>query len=215
MSAVAKNLPSWVSDLALLRDRRITRDDAQELHSYGESATDKEIVLWWPTDSAQTPGESLATYEAGTTLRLLGSANEAFAEQLAATGWQVTEHQVLLAAATDDIEQNAPLPETATLFDAPLDDYDVLEITHFDAPVAHGRIRFGDGCALLGEPVVTANENAETFRHAIIANLAASATRQGLAWLFMVTSADNTAGTRTQRGAGWSNATLITTYTRP
>lgn len=215
MSAVAKNLPSWVSDLALLRDRHITRDDTQEIHSRGESASDNEVMRWWPTESDSTVAESLTRYESGTKLCLLGTANEAFAAQLAAAGWQLTEHQVLLAAATDDVEQNAALPDTATLFDAPLDDYDVLEITHFDAPAARGRIRFGDGFALLGDPVITATENAETFRHAIIANLAASATRQGLGWLFMVTSADNTAGTRTQRGAGWSNATLITTYTRP
>lgn len=215
MSAVAKNLPSWVSDLALLRDRRITHDDAQELHSRGESATDNEVMRWWPVDSDSAWAESLASYESGTKLCLLGTANEAFAAQLASAGWQPTEHHVLLAAATDDVEQNATLPETATLFDAPLDDYDVVEITHFDAPVARGRIRFGAGFALLGEPVITASDDAETFRHAMIATLAASATRQGLAWLFMVASADNSAGTRTQRGAGWSNATLITTYTRP
>lgn len=214
MSAVAKNLPAWVRDLALLRDRHITRDEDQELHSRGETATDNEVTRWWPLDSASTLGESLASYGSGTKLCLLGTANEAFATQLAAAGWHLTERQVLLAATADDVEQSVTLPDTATLFDAPLDDYDVLEITDFDEPVARGRIRFGDGFALLSDPVITATKNTEIFRHAILANLAASATRQGLAWLLMVTPADNTAGTRTQRGPGWSNATLITSYTR-
>ncbi|PQZ86682.1 hypothetical protein CQ018_18555 [Arthrobacter sp. MYb227] len=213
MPAVAKNLPTWVSDLALLRDRHITRDDTQELHSRGDSATDSEVMRWWPAESDSTDSDSLVSHQLGTKLSLLGSPNEAFAAQLASAGWQLTEHQVLLAAATKDVEQTASLPETATLFDAPMDDYDVLEIADFDAPVARGRIRFGEGFALLCEPVITATKNTEIFRHAIIANLAASATRQGLAWLFMVTSADSPSGTRTQRGSGWSNATLITTYT--
>lgn len=214
MPSVAKNLPSWVSHHVLLRDRVITRQDAHELHSRGESDEDYEVVRWWPSETDLRESSTIASCKAGTQLTLLGPVNDAVADSLKTAGWSLTDHQVLLAAATDDVEQVASLPETATLFDAPLEEYDVLEITDFDAPVARGRIRFGDGFALLSEPMVTATENAGIFRHAIVANLAASATRQGLAWIFMIASADTASGIRSQRGAGWSNATLLTTYTR-
>ncbi|GAA1496680.1 hypothetical protein [Paeniglutamicibacter kerguelensis] len=217
MPSEPKNLPGWVRELAPLKDRTITNDDSSELHSIGTANGDFELLRWWPAlDEVHSLHNLVSERAQGRSARLtlLGTPDEGVISELATHGWSVNGNHVLLAATTDDVEQVAGLPETATLFEAPMDDYDVVEIADFDAPAGRGRIRFADGFALLSEPEIMSSSNAEQFRSAIIANLAASASRQGLPWLFMVAAADNSAGTRTLRGTGWSNATLITTFTR-
>ncbi|MDQ0213438.1 hypothetical protein BMF89_01560 [Arthrobacter sp. SRS-W-1-2016] len=45
----------------------------------------------------------------------------------------------------------APLLESKFgVFEAPLEDYDVVELTRFDRPLARGRVAFGDGFAVVG-----------------------------------------------------------------
>lgn len=217
MPSEPKNLPSWVRELAPLKDRTIINDDSSELLSFGNANGDFELLRWWPTRDEVPSINNLVSERAQgriAQLTLLGTPDETVINELATHGWSAKEHHVLLAATTDDVEQVAGLPETATLFEAPLDDYDVVEIADFDSPAGRGRIRFAEGFALLSEPEIMSPNNAEQFRSAILANLAASASRQGLPWLFMVAEADNSAGTRTLRGDGWSNATLITTFMR-
>jgi hypothetical protein len=217
MPHTPRNLPRWVSELAPLTNRKVTNVDSFELHSIGTVDGDFEMLGWWPTlDEVTALSSRVAGLAHGNTVRLtlLGTPDEATANELVSLGWAIQSHQVLLAAPTNDVEQTARIPETATLFEAPLDDYDVVEIADFDAPAARGRIRFADGFALLSEPEILASEHTEQFRTAIIANLAAAASSQGLSWLFMVATADNPEGTRTSRGAGWSNATQITRLSR-
>ena len=217
MPSEPKNLPGWVRELAPLKDRTIINDDFSELHSFGNANGDFELLRWWPARDEVPSLNNLVSERAQgrfAQLTLLGTPDETVINELANHGWTAKEHQVLLAATTDDVEQVVGLPETVTLFEAPMDDYDVVEIADFDAPAGRGRIRFAEGFALLSEPEIMSSNNAEQFRSAIIANQAASASRQGLPWLFMVAEADNSSGTRTLRGAGWSNATLITTFTR-
>lgn len=217
MPSEHKNLPDWVRELAPLKDRTITHENSSELHSVGATNGDFELLRWWPaSDEVQSLDNRLSESAQGRAahLTLLGTPDPTVVGELETRGWRARGHHVLLAATTDDVEQVASIPETATLFEAPMDAYDVVEIADFDAPAGRGRIRFADGFALLSEPEIMAATNAEQFRNAVIANLAASASRQGLPWLFMVAEADNAAGTRSLRGSGWSNATLITTLAR-
>lgn len=217
MPSTPKSLPRWAGDLAVITDRTITSEDAFEVHSAGPTAVDFELLGWWPAPGEVAPlSARVAELAAGNTqhLTLLGTPDEEAAHTLKALGWVLEAHQVLLAAQTDDVDQSIQIPETATLFEAPMDDYDVVEIADFDAPAARGRVRFSEGFALLSEPEIIAPGNTEQFRTAIIANLAAAASGQGLSWLFMVVAADNAAGTRDLRGAGWSNATLLTRWER-
>lgn len=217
MPSNPRDLPRWVRELAPLADRTLANDDSTELHSIGVADGDFEMLRWWPArDEVPALGTLLDELAQGRAaqLTLLGSPDASVASELAAHGWRARDHRVLLAAPTDDVEQVAELPETATLFEASMDDYELVEIADFDAPAGRGRIRFADGFAVLSEPEILSTSNVEQFRSAIIANLAASASRHGLPWLFMVATADNPAGTRTRRGAGWSNATSVTTFTR-
>lgn len=211
------SLPRWVHAFALLRDRTVTREEPGRLHSVAKDGSSYEITCAWPgTDSlASLLGDvELSSHQGQTRLTFLGSPDESAGRELVARGWSLSDRRVLLAALANDVEQVVSLPETATLFEAPMADYDVVEIADFDATAGRGRIRFGEDFAMLGDPSITATSNIEQFRAAILANLAAAAARQGLPLLLMVTCADNAIGTRGERAAGWSNATQLTTFTR-
>lgn len=217
MSLESITLPHWVEAFAVLRDRTVLRDEDGQLHSISEDGSDYEITSRWPA-AADLDGllEKTAAHspDAQTRLTFLGAPNAEIARDLATRGWTLTDRRVLLAALSSDVEQVAPLPETATLFEAPMNDYDVVEIADFDATAGRGRVHFGDDFALLADPSITATANVEQFRAAILANLSAAAAGQGLAVLFMVICADTAQGTREHRPAGWSNATQLTTFTR-
>jgi hypothetical protein len=43
-----------------------------------------------------------------------------------------------------------PLESEFSVFEAPLEDYDVVELTRFDRPLVRGRVAFGDGFAVVG-----------------------------------------------------------------
>lgn len=216
MPVESTSLPPWVHSFALIRDRAVLRDEAGWLHSLAEDGSNYEITCPWPKyDGLRSllndPG--LSAHQGQTRLTFLGTPDETLGRDLASLGWSLSDRRVLLVALANDVEQVVSLPETASLFEAPMNDYDVVEVADFDAPAGRGRIRFAEGFALLGEPSITATSNVEQFRAAILANLAAAAARQGLSVLFMVTTADTAAGTRAERAAGWSNATQLTTYT--
>lgn len=211
------SLPPWVNSFALLRDRTVVRVESGRLHSRAEDGSNYEITCTWPAReqiSALLGDPGISAHHGQTRLTFLGTPDASVGGELASRGWSLSDRRVLLVALANDVEQVATLPETASLFEAPMNDYDVVEIADFDAPAGRGRIHFADGFALLGDPSITATSNVEQFRAAILANLAAAAARQGLPVLFMVTTADTAAGTRAERATGWSNATQLTTFTR-
>lgn len=217
MSSESTALPRWVRDFALLRDRTVNREESNQLHSIAGDGSDYEVACRWPAAShlaTLLADPDLTSYRGATRITFLGAPDAAVSTELAEKGWQQTESQVLLAGMASDVEQLVSLPETSTLFEAPMDDYDVVEVTDFDAPAARGRIRFSDTFALLADPSILVDSHIEVFRTAIVANLAAAAARQGLPLLFMVADADPTTGTHAERAPGWSNATRLTTFTR-
>lgn len=59
---------------------------------------------------------------------------------------------VTLTAAPLDVEAPSALPGEFALFDAPFDAYEVVELTHFDRPVARGRVAY-DGALAVISPV--------------------------------------------------------------
>lgn len=210
------NLPSWVHSFALLRDRTVVREESGRLHSRAENGSNYEITCAWPAPDelpALLGDPDIEAHRGQSRLTFLGDPVQEVGRELISRGWSLSDRRVLLVALANDVEQMVSLPETATLFEAPMNDYDVVEIADFDAPAGRGRIHFGAGFALLSDPSITATSNVEQFRSAILANLAATAALQGLPVLFMVTNADTAAGTRAERSAGWSNATQLTTFT--
>ncbi|MGP5015700.1 hypothetical protein ACTXJX_18065, partial [Glutamicibacter ardleyensis] len=134
--------------------------------------------------------------------------NTEVAESLKAAGWNETSAMNLLAAKPDDVEQVVKLAETSSVFEAPMDNYDVVEVAEFDRPVARGRMHYGSTYGLLSDPDLQAPTNPDLVRRAVLANFAGAAYSHGLPWILLVASADQL-GSMTE---GWSKATSISIW---
>ena len=147
MPSQPNSLPRWVHSFALLRDRTVTRDEAGLLQSVATDESDNEVTCSWPAPESLAslladPG--LANGPGQTMLTLLGTPDEAVIGTLQEQGWSRKGNRVLLAALTNDVDQEIRLPETATLFEAPMENYDVVEIADLFVTKA-GRLVRVDG----------------------------------------------------------------------
>ncbi|WP_309081391.1 hypothetical protein [Zhihengliuella sp.] len=114
------------------------------------------------------------------------------------------EEAVLLSADPLDVEAIDALPDEYALFEAPLDEYDVVELTHFDQPVARGRVAYGDGFAVLA-PVLPAQDDGEVATAhvaAIVARLAENAHGEGAEVLYALVGGEDDAATYAEIGFG-------------
>ncbi len=196
MSGTRRKLPAWTEAYALLRDRIASFPTPGEIRSVNHDGEDVEILSYWPDDSWVPAADAQR-------LVLLGPAKEHTALALQKAGWSETARMSLLAGKPDDVEQVVKLPDTSALFEAPMNDYDVVEVTDFDRPVARGRMHYGANFALLSDPDLHAPSDPDTARRAVLANFAGAAYSHGIPWLLLVASSDNA-----QRLAeGWSKAT--------
>ena len=95
------------------------------------------------------------------------------------------EPTALVVAAPSDVNLLPALPAEYSMSEAPLEDYDVVELSHFDRPVARARIAFGDGFAVLG-PVLPVDGAEVTPDHeaAVLAAAAEQAYIEGAATVY-------------------------------
>ncbi|MER8024407.1 hypothetical protein [Glutamicibacter protophormiae] len=196
MSGTRRELPVWAEAYALLRDRIATFPTPGEIRSVNHDGEDVEILGYWPDAPWTAPADAQR-------LVFLGPVNERTAESLQSAGWTETAKMSLLAGKPEDVEQVVKLPDTSALFEAPMNDYDVVEVTDFDRPVARGRMHYGPSFGLLTDPDLYAPTDPDTARRAILANFAGAAYGHGIPWLLLVASSEN-AGTLAE---GWSKAT--------
>lgn len=199
MSSTARTLPSWTSDYALLRDRIASFPNQQEIRSVNQAGEDVEILRQWPEDSWAVPADAQR-------LIFLGPPKDSTKAKLQAEGWQHSATMHLLAAKPEDVEQVVKLPDTSGLFEAPMENYDVVEVTDFDRPVARGRMHFGSTYGLLSDPDLFSPDNPDVARRAVLANFAGAAFSHGLPWLLLVATDEHAA----QLPTGWSKATELT-----
>ncbi|MBM7767209.1 MULTISPECIES: hypothetical protein [Glutamicibacter] len=198
MSAMARALPSWTHDYATLRDRIASFPNQHEIRSVNQDGEDVEILRYWPDASWTVPKDAQR-------LILLGPPNDSTAAELAKAGWQQSTTMHLLAGKPDDVEQVVKLADTSGLFEAPMDNYDVVEVTDFDRPVARGRMRYGENYGLLTDPDLFSPADPDTARRAVLANFAGAAFGHGLPWLLLVATAEHAQ----QLPEGWSKATTL------
>lgn len=163
-----------------------------------QDGEDVEILRYWPDASWSAPADARR-------LIFLGSPEESTAAALAESGWQQSATMHLLAGKPDDVEQVVKLADTSGLFEAPMDNYDVVEVTDFDRPVARGRMHYGETYCLLSDPDLFSPSDPDTAHRAVLANFAGAAFRHGLPWILWVAPAENAA----QIPAGWSKATTL------
>jgi len=199
MSSTARALPSWTSDYALLRDRIASFPDPQQIRSVNQDGGDVEILRYWPDDSWTAPADAQR-------LVFLGPSNESAQAKLQSQGWQQSATMHLLAGKPEDVEQVVKLADTSGLFEAPMENYDVVEITDFDRPVARGRMHFGSTYGLLNDPDLFSPSDPDVARRAVLANFAGAAFSHGLPWLLLVATEEHAS----QLPEGWSKATELT-----
>lgn len=204
MSNEARTLPDWTRGYAKLRDRIDSLPTPGVLRSVTEDGKDIEFLGYWPHRMWDVAAEV-------NRLMLLGAPNEGTKKSLLDAGWRHETTLQLLAAQPDDVEQVVKMADTSTLFEAPMDNYDVVEIADFDRPVASGRMYYGENYALISDPDLYSPADPQTARRAILANFAGSAFQHGLSWLLLVATEENAR----QLPPGWSRATPIDVMIRP
>lgn len=203
MNAAARQLPEWTNSYALLRDRIPSVPSPEEVRSVSEDGNDVELLRYWPQGSWKAPSDA-------TRLMLLGARNDQAATELSQQGWQHTATLVLLAGKPEDVEQVVKLPDTSTIFEAPMDNYDVVEVTDFDRPVARGRMHLGANFALLSDPDLYSPSQPDLARRAVLANFAGSAFQHGMSWMLLVAEEQHA----NPLAPGWSKATQISVMSR-
>lgn len=101
-----------------------------------------------------------------------------------------TADATLLAIATGDIPQPPKLPEGGGLAEAPLGDYDAVELTIWGRPAAKGLVSFGDRVAAIGGFEFTADDADGSLGAAVVSALAEEAFLEGAEWLVTIVDGD-------------------------
>ncbi|MBG6084934.1 hypothetical protein [Zhihengliuella flava] len=120
---------------------------------------------------------------------------------------------VTLTAAPLDVEAPSALPGEYALFDAPFDEYEVAELTHFDRPIARGRVASAGAIAVIapvtsvpGDQGTGADDDAAVdAAHvaAVVEHLAQTAHTEGADVLYAVAGP---AQVEVLRGMGFADA---------
>lgn len=114
----------------------------------------------------------------------------------------------ILAIATGEVPQPPKLPEGGGISEAPLGEYDVVELTIWGRPAAQGRIAFGDGVAAIGGFGFTADDADGSLGAAVVSALAEEAFLEGAEWLVTLVEGDP-ASVPAYLAQGWSEAAKV------
>lgn len=167
-----------------------------------ESDASGELVIRWPgTELSGAP-----------TLHVVTDDPAGLRDAAASSGLVQTDSLVLLEADTEDLDLVPHLPANANMAEAPMENYDAVEVALFDRPVARGRMNVGEDSAVLAMLSVDADaEPAGDYEQAMIAALGEEAFLHGADTLFLVAPADQ--AERVAAVPGWSRAAEILTFT--
>ena len=193
--------PAW----AAVRDL----EGAAEGTSVAVTGSVSERLAPWPGGEAHV--DSLP---AGTVLRLVTEDPQAASEFAESLGFRPTGALVLLTAQTDDLDLVPSLPADAYIAEAPMENFDAVEVALFDLPVADGRIKLADGLAVLGNLAVDDGHDDQVgvFEQAMVAALGDEAFLHGADTLYLVSDAAQ--AERFAAADGWSKAAEILSFTR-
>jgi hypothetical protein len=116
---------------------------------------------------------------------------------------------VLLTATTAEIAAAHSLPENAQVASAPMEDYDVAEISVFDHPVCGGRISVGEQAAVIGNLRFETPQDRDEYEPALLATLAEEAYLHGAQTLILIVDPDEAARFL---GSGWTAAGRVLSF---
>ncbi len=170
-----------------------------------------EYILAWP-GSGVDGAAALVLQQPGAVLALATTEPGKARDYAAARGLAAVGEASLLAARTEDLDVVPALPEDAQLAEAPLELYDVVEISVFDHPVASGRISIQDGLAVIGGVRTQRPDDADHLGVAVVAALADEAGVHGAGTLYTVLDPLEVAG---YTAAGWTAVADVLRFTAP
>jgi hypothetical protein len=170
-----------------------------------------EYILAWPGTGVDDAA-AMVLKQPGAVLTLATTEPGKAREYAAARGLPVVGEAALLAARTDDLDTVPALPEDAQLAEAPLELYDVVEVSVFDHPVASGRISIQDGLAVIGGVRTPSPDDADHLGAAVVAALADEAGVHGAATLYAVVDPGQ-AGE--YAASGWTATAVLLSFSAP
>lgn len=184
MTGWLEELPLWGTAWAALRDRPSAREGSGVRITAAGYGGDELMVGWPGFDAGQAA--KAATGQPGSTLTLVAEDPATVLAFAADYHLALVKQAVLLSAPTAALETSAPLPESAGLESAPLDEYDVVQAIEFGHPVASGRIRIEDGIAVVGGLKSHRADPQSVFSRAVLAALVDEAFVHGAETLYTV-----------------------------
>ncbi|WP_427007834.1 hypothetical protein [Pseudarthrobacter sp. H2] len=170
-----------------------------------------EYILAWPGTGVDDVA-ALVLKQPGAVLTLATTEPGKAREYAGARGLAVVGEAALLAARTDDLDSVPALPEDAQLAEAPLELYDVVEISVFDHPVASGRISIQEGLAVIGGVRTQSPDDADHLGAAVVAALADEAGVHGAGTLYTVIDPQGVAG---YTASGWAPTAVLLSFGAP
>ncbi|MGO4384695.1 hypothetical protein [Specibacter sp. RAF43] len=206
MTQWQESLPVWGPAWAAVRDLDATVDGPV----VAIAGAVPERLIAWPADGA----EAQITAIDGAVLTLATADSYAARQFAAAHGLRESGALVLLSALTDDLDLVPVLPADAYIAEAPMPNYDAVEVALFDRPVAEGRIRLQEALAVLGNLRVYDghDELVGVFETAMVASLGDEAFLHGADVLYLV--ADAAQAERFLAADGWSKVAELLSFTR-
>ncbi|PYI38971.1 hypothetical protein CVS30_06555 [Arthrobacter psychrolactophilus] len=179
------------------------QDQASEIVESVVRIGSQHLMVW--------PGDPDAA--AGATSLLLVTDDPDGASQFAQSlGLQAQGRQVLLSAVTEELDLVPELPADANLAEAPMENYDLVEVALFDRPVARGRLSLGEEIAVLAALSVDAgnDELLGMLEQAMVSALGEEAFTHGADTLFLI--ADEEQAARFVEVDGWKRAAEILSF---
>jgi hypothetical protein len=204
-------LPLWAAAWAAVRGQSSAPEGSGIVTAPDADPAPPEYIFAWPGTDADRAAETVREHP-GAVLTLVTAESGDALDYAAARGLEPVDQAVLLTAPTGEMNAAPELPENAELAQAPLERYDVVEISVFDHPVAGGRIRIADGLAVIGGLQTHTPESAKSLEPAVVAALADEAYVHGADTLYTVLAPHRVAD---YAASGWTVAAHIVNLSAP
>ncbi|MHA7177019.1 hypothetical protein ACX80D_10210 [Arthrobacter sp. Sr24] len=166
-------------------------------------------VMMWPGD-----GSAFESVPADTELVLVTDDPAGATEFARSQVLRAISSNVLLCAETEDLDLVPNLPADAYLAEAPMENYDVVEVALFDRPVARGRMSLGVELAVIAALVVEdgQDEHIPVFEQAMVAGLGEEAFTHGAHTLYLIAGPEQ--AERFTAVEGWRKVADVLTFAR-
>lgn len=171
-------------------------------------------AMVWPADDGANVDGLADTVAQAPELVLVTEDPDGATRLAESLGLRAATRLVLLCAETDNLDLVPHLPQDANLVEAPMGNYDLVEVALFDRPVARGRLGLGEGLGVLAALDVDPGHEdlLPAFEQAVVAGLGEEAFTHGADVLFLVAGQEQAA--RFAAVDGWSQVAQILSFTR-